>query len=59
MIVGYTVTGAILGLVIPGALIGIVFGTLAGIRISQNVLWEGKDLFCEENKNIAYFFSES
>jgi hypothetical protein len=59
MIVGYTVTGAILGLVIPGALIGIVFGTFAGIRISQNVFWEGKDLFCEENKNIAYFFSES
>ncbi|MBM3194209.1 MAG: hypothetical protein FJZ60_00410, partial [Chlamydiae bacterium] len=36
MAVGYTLIGAICGLVIPGALIGIIFGTLAGIRISQN-----------------------
>ena len=58
MAVGYTLIGAICGLVIPGALIGIIFGTLAGIRISQNVFFEGKDLFCNENKNIAYFFSD-
>lgn len=53
----YTLIGAVCGLVIPGALIGFTLGLLAGIKISQNVFWEGKELFCNENKNIFCFSS--
>ena len=59
MTIGYTLIGAVCGILLPGALVGLIFGTYAGIRISQNVFWEGKDLLCDENKKIANFLSEN